>query len=181
MLHEIPEGFPNSFLEKDLLSLVCVKCRPSVGAHAQGFKDSALCSQRLICASVNMLVRTERGVARATVSEWAAEPPVWLVSPLLSRAWLCRPRKTPVTCSPVASPGAVRRCCFSGLAAQSVTQGRLEVEPLGPRPPRPCPRLPNPALSAEPPPRFTGMFRSWVHSRRQLISLPVEVGSASRL
>lgn len=64
ILHEIPEGFPNSFLEKDLLSLVCVKCRPSVGAHAQGFKDSALCSQRLVCASVNMLVRSAESPGR---------------------------------------------------------------------------------------------------------------------
>lgn len=56
ILHEIPEGFPNSFLEKNLLSLVCVKCRPSIRAHTQGFKDSVLCSRSLICASEKALV-----------------------------------------------------------------------------------------------------------------------------
>lgn len=39
VLHEIPEGFPNSFLERDSLSLVCVKCRgPPLELTHRGLK-----------------------------------------------------------------------------------------------------------------------------------------------
>lgn len=172
------EGFPNSFLEKDLLSLVCVKCRPSVGAHAQGFKDSALPTTPSLC--VSKYAGEERGSRQGDRERVGAASGLARVLSALSRS-LCRPRgRRLVTCSPVASPGAVRRCCFSGLAAGAATRGPPRWSRRAPPHPGPAHACRTGALSAEPS-RFTGMFRSWVHSRRQLISLPVEVGSASRL